>query len=94
MEWNHEYHDGSGRTPDELRAEFRKSLAVFLEVCKEKGINPRRSYSGNFDLRVPTALATEITLNNQEHGKEWKYRVIAVNKAGESGPSNTVTAVL
>lgn len=40
---------------------------------------------------VGTALATEITLNNQEHGKYW---VIAVNKADESEASNTVTAVL
>lgn len=43
---------------------------------------------------VGTALETEITLSSQERGKEWEYRVIAVNKAGESGPSNTVTAVL
>jgi hypothetical protein len=40
------------------------------------------------------AIDIEATLNDQEHGKEWEYRVIAVNKAGESGPSNTVTAVL
>lgn len=43
---------------------------------------------------VGTALETETTLNNQEHGREWEYRVIAVNKAGESDPSNTVSAVL
>ncbi|MCI5227572.1 MAG: fibronectin type III domain-containing protein [Candidatus Electrothrix sp. AX2] len=43
---------------------------------------------------VGTALETEITLNNQERGKEWEYRVIALNKAGESEASNTVTAVL
>ena len=40
------------------------------------------------------AVESEATLVNQERGKEWEYRVIAVNKAGESGPSNTVTAVL
>ena len=45
-------------------------------------------------MMVGTALETEITLNNQERGKEWEYRVIAVNKAGESEASNTVTAVL
>lgn len=43
---------------------------------------------------VGTALETEITLNNQERGKEWAYRVVAINKAGESEPSNTVEAVL
>ncbi|MDM8552715.1 type II toxin-antitoxin system HicB family antitoxin [Desulfobacterales bacterium HSG2] len=34
--------DFYGRTPDELRREFGKSLNVFLEVCKEKGIEPFR----------------------------------------------------
>jgi hypothetical protein len=40
------------------------------------------------------AVDTEITLNNQTRGKEFEYRVIAVNKAGDGGPSNTVTALL
>jgi hypothetical protein len=29
--------DFYGRTPEELRLEFRSSLQVFLEVCREKG---------------------------------------------------------
>lgn len=40
------------------------------------------------------AVDTEITLNNQTRGKEFEYRVIAVNKTGDGGPSNTVTALL
>lgn len=39
--------DFYGRNPKELRAEFKRSLHAFLEVCKEKGIEPRRHYSGN-----------------------------------------------
>ncbi len=40
------------------------------------------------------AIESEITHTNQERGKEWEYRAIAVNKAGEGLPSNTVMAVL
>ena len=32
--------DFYGSSPEELRREFRKSLDVFLEVCKEKESNP------------------------------------------------------
>jgi len=45
-------------------------------------------------LDVGSALRSEITLESQERGKEWEYRVIAINKAGASEPSNTVMAVL
>ena len=38
--------DFYGKNPKELRAEFKKSLQVFLEVCKEKGIKPKRNFSG------------------------------------------------
>lgn len=40
------------------------------------------------------SIDIEVMLYNQERGKELEYRVIAVNHAGESASSNTVTAVL
>ena len=43
---------------------------------------------------ISIALESEATLNNQERNKDWEYRVIAVNKAGEGVPSNTVAAVV
>lgn len=34
--------DFYGKNPEELKAEFKKSLRIFLEVCGEKGIAPWR----------------------------------------------------
>ena len=36
----------------ELLEEGRKSLDVYLEMCREKGIEPRRNFSGKFDVRL------------------------------------------
>jgi hypothetical protein len=43
---------------------------------------------------IATAIESEITLSAQERGKDWEYRIVAINKAGESPASNTVAAVL
>jgi predicted HicB family RNase H-like nuclease len=61
--------DFYGRTPAELRAEFRKSLQVFLEVCREKGIEPRRHYSGKFNIRIPPELHERLAILAQAEGK-------------------------
>ena len=44
--------DFYGKNPKELRAEFKRSLAVFLELCAEKKMEPRRHFSGKFNLRI------------------------------------------
>jgi len=43
---------------------------------------------------IATAILTEATLVEQPRGAELEYRVVAVNKAGEGLPSNTVEVVL
>ena len=43
---------------------------------------------------VGSTNISEITLSNQPRGVELEYCVIAVNRAGESAPSNTVSVVL
>lgn len=61
--------DFYGRNPKELRAEFKKSLQVFLDVCDEKGIEPRRNYSGKFNLRIPPELHERLAIVAQAEGK-------------------------
>ena len=40
--------DFYGKSPAGLRKEFKNSLKVFLEVCEEEGVNPKKEYSGKF----------------------------------------------
>lgn len=61
--------DFYGKNPKELRAEFKRSLRVFLAVCQEKGIEPRRHFSGKFNLRVPPELHEKLALAAQAQGK-------------------------
>ena len=56
-------------------------------------IERRERPAGSWML-VSMAIESEATLNNQERGKDWEYRVIATNKTGEGLPSNTVAAVV
>lgn len=43
---------------------------------------------------VATAVISEATLVEQPRSKELEYRIVAVNKAGDGEPSNTVMVVL
>ena len=61
--------DFYGSTPDELRSEFKRSLKVFMDVCREQGIEPRKSYSGKFNLRIPPELHERLAIVAQSEGK-------------------------
>ena len=61
--------DFYGKNPKELRAEFKKSLQVFLEVCEEKGIPPRKHFSGKFNLRISPELHEQLAIAAQAEGK-------------------------
>ena len=41
-----------GASVEELRAEFATSIQVYLDVCKEKGIQPEKPFSGKFMVRI------------------------------------------
>lgn len=60
--------DFYGSNPDELRLEFKKSLDVFLEVCREQGIDPRKQFSGKFNLRIPPSLHEKLAMAAQAQG--------------------------
>lgn len=52
-----------------LRQEGRQSLEVFLEMCREDGTEPRRNYSGRFNVRIPPTVHADITAAARAAGK-------------------------
>ncbi len=77
--------DFNGANPDELRLEFKRSLDVFLEVCREKGIEPRKQFSGKFNLRIPPDLHEKLALTAQAQGK-------SLNSLAQEALEKSVTA--
>ena len=58
-----------GSSAEELRREFKKSLEVFLEVCKEQGIEPRRHDEGKFNLRIPPEIHEKLAMTAEAQAK-------------------------
>ena len=67
---------------DSLKKEGRISLKVFLEGCRERGLNPRREYSGKFNLRIDPELHAEISAKASAEAKslnQWIADVLNQN---------------
>ena len=45
---------------DGLRSEGETSLKVYLDLCKEKGVKPGKTYSGKFNLRISSQLHEDV----------------------------------
>lgn len=54
---------------DGLKKEGATSLKVFLDMCKEDGVEPRKEYSGKFNLRLSPRLHEEISTAAAAEGK-------------------------
>lgn len=53
----------------DLREEGKISLKVFLEMCREEGVDPQKKYSGKFNLRVTPELHAEVAVKAAAEGK-------------------------
>ena len=61
---------------EDLKKEGSISLKVFLEACEERNIEPRKEYSGKFNVRVPTKLHADIATKASAEGKSLNQWVV------------------
>lgn len=64
---------------DSLKQEAAISLQTYLDVCQEQGIEPRKQYSGKFNVRVSPEIhkATAIAAKAQHMSlNEWISKAI------------------
>ncbi|WP_234412936.1 type II toxin-antitoxin system HicB family antitoxin [Microvirgula aerodenitrificans] len=62
-----------------LKAEGETSLRVYLAMCTEKGIEPYKSYSGKFNVRIDPATHSAAAVSAAAQGKslnEWVAEAI------------------
>lgn len=59
-----------------LKKEGATSLKVFLEMCEEDGVEPRKEYSGKFNVRIPSDLHADIVNAATAEGKSLNQWVV------------------
>ena len=71
--------DFYAKSLDRLITEGRKSLKVFLDICKEKNIEPFREFSGRFNVRLDPKMHEAAVIAAAAENKslnEWIASVI------------------
>ena len=66
----------------ELREQGEISIRIFLETCKEKGIEPQKAYSGKFQVRVSPDLHARAAAAAAEHRMSLNQYVAGTIEAG------------
>lgn len=78
--------DFYAKDAESLKKEGAISLKVFLDMCAEDGVEPRKAYSGKFNVRVPPRLHADIADAAAAHGKSLNQWVVDVlDQAAHNG---------
>ncbi len=57
-----------GQTVNELEQDFKNGIEEYLETCTEKGMEPQKSYTGAFNVRISSDMHGLAVLKAQELG--------------------------
>lgn len=59
-----------------LHDEGRASLNMFLKMCEEDGVEPKKSFSGKFNVRISPKLHEQLVLAASATGKSINQIVV------------------
>ena len=59
-----------------LRKEGEISLAMFLDMCKKDGVEPKKHYSGKFNVRLSSGLHENLVVAAASEGKSINQWVV------------------
>lgn len=57
-----------GKSVDELKAQMEASVKDYLALCAQQGIEPAKSYSGKFNVRLDPNLHKDLALTAHRKG--------------------------
>lgn len=57
-----------GKDVDELKKDFQDGIDHYLSVCEEEGIKPQKSFTGAFNVRIPSDMHGQAVIKAQELG--------------------------
>lgn len=58
-----------GHSVESLKQDFEEAIDDYLELCKEKGIEPEKAYKGSFNVRISSELHKDLALYSASHGQ-------------------------
>lgn len=76
-----------------LHREGAISLRVFLETCAEKGIEPRKNFSGKFVLRVDPEIHQAAALAAAAHGQSLNQWIAEAIKSSTRSDDHVAPAM-
>lgn len=70
--------DFYGRTPEELREEFKNSVDDYLEWCTEEGTIPEKTWLGKLTIRIDEDLRRRLAIVAAGRGESVNAWIAAV----------------
>ena len=70
--------DFYGRTPEELREEFKNSVEEYLAWCAEEGTKPEKTWLGKLTIRIDEDLRRRLTIVAAGQGESVNAWIAAV----------------